>query len=503
MRIKRDHANGRASMKKNALNWPMAALVFGWTLLSATGLAKGEELPGRWTNPKQFYNLTCEGRIAWAKKYLGPYLEALRSSAENNRIPVRLLATVVLNEMADYGIEDLLQEEIYHWGSVGISQMNVKRAIDSGLLKDYITEDELEEARNIEWRTPFGRKYRPFKDNPELFVGWKKLNDPVISIEIAAKEVSRILNVLSANPKAPWARWFLKGPLDRSDLYRNVKPGWGSGPNGVPLEGERLSHWEESRRRLGQLDRFREEAMVMAVIAAYNTDTILTDNAEKRGIWINPDKPSLVLTDEYPFMREKKHPYYNALLNAHNALGIWSDCLIIAGWPEESSIPPPLPPPPIKAESRDLVARDILVKPEEIGDGFVLFNDRGTDDNSASVQFKHWDKGVTVNVFLQKKMDEAAHDRAKNDFVIMMRQKMSDQHYVVEKLSLGDYSYIVKTGRANFDAQAYPGEKWHLWVTGSYYSFSGDYDENAPLVKQFVTNAISAMYYRVVELESR
>jgi hypothetical protein len=149
------------------------------------------------------------------------------------------------------------------------------------------------------------------------------------------------------------------------------------------------------------------------------------------------------------------------------------------------------------------VAKDILVKPEEIGAGFVLFHDMGTHDNSASVQFKHWDKGVTVSVFLQKKINEAAHDRAKKDFVTLTRQKMSDQRYVVEKLSLGDYSFIVKTGEAHFDAQSYPGEKWHLWVQGSYYSFAGDYDENAPLVKQFVTNAISAMHYRVVELESR
>jgi len=482
-------------MKKNVLNWSIATLLLGLPLLSMVSQAIGTELPRRWTNPKQFYALSCEDRIAWANKYLGPYLDSLRASAENNRIPARLLATVVLNEMADYGMEDLMQEEIYHWGSVGIAQMNVERAVKSGHLRDFISQDEVEKARNIEWTAPFGTKFHPFSENPELFVGWKKLNDPAIAIEVAAREVSRILDVLSANPQGQWARWFLKGPLNRSDIYGNVKPGWGSGPNGVPLEGNRLSGWEEDRRKKGFLDRFREEALVMAVVAAYNTDTILTNDFEHRGIWKNPDEPSMEWTSEFPFVRKKQHPFYNALLNAHNALGIWSDCLIDSGWPPA--------PPPVKQDYRDLKAKDILVKPEEIGDGFALSYDRGTDDVSASVEYRNMDAGITVNVYLAKKVDETAHDRHRKDYEIMTRQKMTDSRYAVESLGLGESTYIIKMREANFEAQAFPGRIWHLWVTGSYYSYSGDYAENAPPVKQSVINAISAMYHRVVELESR
>jgi len=72
-----------------------------------------------------------------------------------------------------------------------------------------------------------------------------------------------------------------------------------------------------------------------------------------------------------------------------------------------------------------------------------------------------------------------------------------------DSLGLGESSYIVKTGNADYDAQAFPGRIWHLWVIGSYYSFSGDYNRNAPKVKLAVTNAIRAIYHRVIELERR
>ena len=85
----------------------------------------------------------------------------------------------------------------------------------------------------------------------------------------------------------------------------------------------------------------------------------------------------------------------------------------------------PPPPQPDRRIYGELGSRDILVKPEEIGDGFTMSYYRTIDDNTASVEFNHRDMGVTVNVNLQKKIDEAAHDRAKKDYVTMTKQKMS------------------------------------------------------------------------------
>jgi len=52
-------------------------------------------------------------------------------------------------------------------------------------------------------------------------------------------------------------------------------------------------------------------------------------------------------------------------------------------------------------------------------------------------------------------------------------------------------------------AEALSCRIWHLRVTGSKSSFSREYNTSVPKVKKAVTNAITAMYHCVIELDGR
>ncbi len=435
--------------------------------------------------------------LKWIDARLNKYCDKIRKSAKANNIPPRLLATVTLNELADYDFFDQLEELEYLGSShsAGWVQLQPKIVMDHGLIDigpqdkirdptvDIINEDE---SRIVPPRFP--------GDSPIVYnnvlhrnrMVWERLVNPESGIELAAREISYLLNMLKkGSPYAenPWGQSLLKNPeegIDMNNIYANLK----------------VSDSQNNPRKQ-QIE--LEKTLAILVVSAYNGSGAIYKVKDKNSIFLinnNPWAPGNKETSD-----GKERPFYAPRVHAVNAAEEFTERLYEFSCLKEHSTQNTTP--PLNHDYRDLLAKDILVKPEEIGEGFILFQNMLTDDNSASVEFKHSGKGISVSVHLEKKRDEAAHDRAKNDFVNKKRQEMSNQRYVVEKLNLGDYSYIVWQGKASFDAQSYPGERWHVWVIGNSYSYSGNYDENAPLVKRSVINAISAMYHRVVELESR
>lgn len=448
----------------------------------------------------------------WIDARLNKYCDKIRQSAEANNIPPRLLATIILNELADYDIKDQL-EEIDNLGSnfsTGWAQLQPKRLRDHGVI-DVGSHDQVRDptvditnldvsnyppslhlhsdpVTNMSDAPVTNMSKRDYSINQLI---WERLNNPESAIELAAREIEYLLKMLrkgSPYTKNPWAQSLLKDPeegIDLNNIYANLKI-------------DKLLEDVELDARGKQIE--FEKSLAILVASGYNGQGSIYMRTDENEIFHNNKDP---WSPGPKYVNGKWRNLYQPRVHAVNAAAELTKRLFESSCLKESRPEEIPPPPPINRQYRDLTAKEILVKPGEIGEGFILSHDSGTYDDGASVKFTHRDKGITVTVYLTKVVDEESHDREKNDYVILTRQKMSDQRYVVEKLSLGDYAYIVHMGRADFNAESYPGEIWTLKVSGSYYSYGGNYEENAPFVKQAVINAISAMHRRVVRLESR
>lgn len=449
-------------------------------------------------NESKWNGMIEEQKLKWINTRLNQYCDVIRKSAKANNIPPRLLAAVVLNELADYDVADQVEEILFVGAnhSSGWAQLQPNRIIDHGLIdiglpneiRDPTVDINKDDVKISTFPSyPRGTSPPIRTSNRDMLI-YSRLVKPEAAFELAAREIVYLLNMLkkgSPYTKNPWAQSLLNNPeegIDLDNIYANLKM------EPRPVDN-RLDATQEARRKQIEL----EKTLAILVVSGYNGSGAIYGVADKNAIFPfheNPWAPGNKYTPE-----GKLRGLYQPTVHAVNAAQELTERIFESSCLKES-------PPPIR-QYRDITAKDILVKPEEIGPGFVSFHDMGTLRNRADVQFKHWDNGIDVSVHLMKKVNKAAHDREKNDYVIMTRQKMSDSRYVVEKLSLGDYSYIIKMEKASFETHSYPGEMWHLHVGGSYYSFSGDYAENAPLVKRAVIKAISAMHHRVIELESR
>ena len=81
---------------------------------------------------KDFELMTEEERKSWYETKLSPYEAELNDAALRHNIPSQLIATVILNELADIRFEDVLQESLpISKGSVGIAQIQIATAISS------------------------------------------------------------------------------------------------------------------------------------------------------------------------------------------------------------------------------------------------------------------------------------------------------------------------------------------------------------------------------------
>jgi len=286
-------------------------MAFGPALAADVTAAQGNQGQGdaaKWMDPTDLLKLDCNERMAWARQRIGAHVDDLLRSARNNEIPPELLAVIILNELADYDPLDIGQENIPSTGSVGIAQINVNTALSHDLLDGFISEREVREV--ADWRViPLrGDSDDTPADRARKYVAWRLLNDNEVAIEAAAREIDRILKEMSDNPDGPWARFFVKGRLDRDNIYENVKPSHIAAPRAV--SGARLSALERSMDPT-QLQRRRESALAIGVAAAYNTPNILASDYDHTYVWEMPGEGN---------------PFTNARRHGLQADQVWIDC---------------------------------------------------------------------------------------------------------------------------------------------------------------------------------
>jgi len=160
--------------------------VFGYSLMEQM-----KDAPGR--------------RGQWYVRKLGKYQNQLQESASANRIPMQLLAAIILNELADIEPRDALQQQLIshlNSGSLGMAQIQVRTALDHGLLRGFLVGRHANTAARL-------------------------LAVPQYAIEAAAREIRHLLDAMELNPGARWpARFNFVPPLagDRNPA-RYYRPG--------------------------------------------------------------------------------------------------------------------------------------------------------------------------------------------------------------------------------------------------------------------------------------
>lgn len=136
-----------------------------------------------------------QARREWYIKKLGKFHNQLVESATANRLPPRLLATVILNELADIDPRDQLQQQlITHLssGSLGIAQIEVSTVLKHNLLKGFLVVPNANTAAML-------------------------LAVPQYSIEACARELRHLLDAMEADPGATWPALFKFAPPAASD----------------------------------------------------------------------------------------------------------------------------------------------------------------------------------------------------------------------------------------------------------------------------------------------
>jgi hypothetical protein len=176
-------------------------------------------------------------RRDWYEKKLGPYERQIRESASRHKVPEQLLAAIVLNELADIGLVDIVQEELpISSGSLGIAQIQIDTAIQHNLIPGITDNDAL-------------------NDQDRRLQVAAALKVPQIAIDAAAKEIHILLVKAGENAwTSDWQQWIeypmvLAQPHDPQIYYQYVY-------------GPAQSH--------------REQNLARMMSGAYNSPNILT-----------------------------------------------------------------------------------------------------------------------------------------------------------------------------------------------------------------------------------
>lgn len=224
---------------------------------------------------------TDDERREWYVNKLSAYEDVLEAASKRHNIPMQLLATVILNELADIDMKDIAQEYVpISKGSVGIAQIQIDTAIDFGLVD--VSEAEIE-AAGFNSSTE-GEAVVADRKLAVRVITREKLKDPEIAIEAMARRVEQLLMTALTKPNDFAKEFLLPSQLPIVDIYDAVDAGGST----------------------AQID--KERRLANLITAAYNSPDILV--AVKPGNPFDIDTPG---------------PYYNGRTHGVNSRSISND----------------------------------------------------------------------------------------------------------------------------------------------------------------------------------
>ena len=260
-----------------------AVIVVGSIVFAITTVARADNYmikspnpePLRWSeiiSPKDFNDSSLEERCKWYKEKLSRFSKFIRLAAEQENIPLNLLASTILAEMADIDYADCIQDmqlsgtkkkyflykdyknfptSVFYMKSIknqsfGIAQITPATAIKYNAVqvpvRSLLTqEDELE----------FNIAYR--------------LLDRRIAIFAAAKIIKGILKDIERHQESDWVKQFISPGyrFTAKDPYGALRP-----PKG--------------KSRSARVQHEREKALAKLVAAVYNSHSILIPGKDRK-----------------------------------------------------------------------------------------------------------------------------------------------------------------------------------------------------------------------------
>jgi len=204
------------------------------------------------------FSMPLPDRLAWYRTKLCPYRNQLLESATGNKVPPQLIATVILNELGDINAGDLLQDAFNaDNSSVGPAQMQIKTAL---------------EFAHVDVPAPIHSKGQR---DVARYVS-RRLQIMQIAIEAAAREIKRLLELMTENKMSPW------------QTQHHFKP-----PSVVDAFGSDVRQLYYQQGQIwGRIPTERFMSLCDLVIAAYNSPNIVIATTPGVSEFIKPSNSS-------------------------------------------------------------------------------------------------------------------------------------------------------------------------------------------------------------------
>jgi hypothetical protein len=226
------------------------------------------------------FSMSAPQQKGWMLKMLGPLQAQVRSRAACHMIPSQLLATVLLNELADINGVDVWQQRLGMNGSLGIAQIQVDTALKHKLL-DFPGDAAMirqQAANALLWHQALnkGISLLTLADFERLIRAElirQRLTIPEFAVEAAAAEIQQILDRMTQNAGNPWQASFSFTLTSMSQLKQ---------PNDI------------YNYIAGSTQRDKEMNLGEMVTAAYNSPDIVI---AKQQASINPGSSSFIYSN--------------------------------------------------------------------------------------------------------------------------------------------------------------------------------------------------------------
>lgn len=176
-----------------------------------------------------FFEMSDSDRRRWYLNKLGKFQNQINESAVNNKVPPQLIATIILNELADIKQTDVYQQKIgMQVGSLGMAQIQVETAIKDGLVlfpgDSQRLDQEAQKRYELELLRSMSLQGGPMpkeslRKQAEREMVSHRLTIPQYAIEAAAREIRVLLNEMvihmrnACNRRLTWCKRLTRKPF--------------------------------------------------------------------------------------------------------------------------------------------------------------------------------------------------------------------------------------------------------------------------------------------------
>ncbi|MBI4650394.1 DUF4157 domain-containing protein [Candidatus Desantisbacteria bacterium] len=198
------------------------------TLSESRGMVLQPQIPER-MDIETLSHMSDHDRYQWYLSKLGRYQNQIDESAVNNNVPPQLIATVILNELADINLIDVTQQALGMGGSIGIAQIQVDTALRDRLVHRTGDSEALDRQAQDRWEDEIltsmdthgrvrPRSRESIRTDAERQMVENRLTIPQYAIEAVAREINILLNNMVIRRGNPWQRHFGFNLTDISQL---------------------------------------------------------------------------------------------------------------------------------------------------------------------------------------------------------------------------------------------------------------------------------------------